>query len=101
MRSRTQPNLPRRHVVCASTRGVREQLKSPEAAKVGSTSRLNAVEVTNPPRMTIAIGPSISLPASADWSAIGKRPESDDERRHEDGPLSLGRTARGSFGAPR
>ena len=33
-------------------------------ARVGSTSRLSAVEVARPPRITSAIGPSISQPAS-------------------------------------
>src|SRR5579872_4154911 len=34
------------------------------SANVGSTRRLRAVEVTSPPRMMIAIGPSISRPGA-------------------------------------
>src|SRR5437762_10548452 len=33
-------------------------------ASVGSTNRFSSVEVINPPRITIAIGPSISRPAA-------------------------------------
>src|SRR5208282_714127 len=34
------------------------------SASTGSTSRLSSVEVTKPPRIAMAIGPSISRPAS-------------------------------------
>src|SRR5258707_15556266 len=43
-------------------------------ANVGSTSRFNAADVINPPRITVAIGPSISLPGSPPPSASGSRP---------------------------
>src|SRR5439155_22107886 len=44
------------------------------SANVGSTSRFNAVEVIRPPKMTIAIGPSISRPASPHPAASGNKP---------------------------
>src|SRR5262249_29178522 len=43
-------------------------------AKVGRTKRLSVVEVTSPPRITTAIGPSISQPASLLLRASGNRP---------------------------
>src|SRR6266404_6686400 len=43
-------------------------------ASVGKTSRFKRVEVTSPPRITIAIGPSISRPGSPLPIANGSRP---------------------------
>ena len=43
-------------------------------ANVGRTKRLSAVEVKRPPKITIAIGPSISRPASPDPKASGSSP---------------------------
>ena len=43
-------------------------------ARVGSTRRFSAVEVTSPPRITIAIGPSISRPGSPLPIANGSSP---------------------------
>ncbi len=39
-------------------------------ARVGRTSRFSSVEVINPPRITIAIGPSISRPAAPEPTAV-------------------------------
>jgi hypothetical protein len=44
-------------------------------ASVGSTSRFSPVEVISPPRITIAIGPSVSRPGSPLPMARGNRPK--------------------------
>ena len=44
------------------------------SASGGSTNRLSAVDVSSPPRITIAIGPSISRPGSPLPSASGRSP---------------------------
>src|SRR5437870_2177421 len=55
--------------------GAASSRKCPNAsASVGSTKRLSAVDVTSPPRITRARGPSISRPGSPLPRASGRRP---------------------------